>query len=55
MVLVYELRAQFLPGRFDAIAPPPSFDGGLLRIMYIGRIDRIKGVFDILEIARRLC
>jgi glycosyltransferase involved in cell wall biosynthesis len=51
---LYELRAQFLPGRFEAIAPPPSFDGSLLRIMYIGRINRIKGVFDILEIARRL-
>jgi glycogen synthase len=51
---LYEIRAQFLPERFRAIAPPPPFDGNLLRIMFIGRINRIKGVFDILEMAKKL-
>ena len=51
---LYEIRAQFLPERFEAIAPPPRFDGSSLRIMFIGRVDRIKGVFDILEMAKRL-
>ncbi|WFU18829.1 glycosyltransferase family 4 protein [Bradyrhizobium sp. CB3481] len=51
---LYEIRAQFLPSRFVPIAPPPAFDGKKLRVMYVGRVNRIKGVFDILEIARRL-
>src|SRR5262249_32606 len=51
---LYQIRAQFLPDRFTPIDPPPSFDGSLLRIMFIGRVNRIKGVFDILEMAERL-
>ena len=51
---LYEIRAQFLPSRFAPIVPPPAFDGTKLRVMYIGRVNRIKGVFDILEMARRL-
>jgi glycosyltransferase involved in cell wall biosynthesis len=49
-----EIRAQFLPERFAQIGPPPAFLGTILRIMFIGRVNRIKGVLDILEIARRL-
>src|SRR6185312_1359235 len=33
---------------------PPSPDQGPFRIMYIGRINRIKGVFDILEMAKKI-
>jgi glycogen synthase len=51
---LFEIRAQFLKSRFAAIGPPPPFDGSTLRVMYIGRVNRIKGVFDILEMAKRL-
>jgi glycogen synthase len=51
---LYEIRAQFLKSRFEAILPPPVFDGSKLKIMYMGRMNRIKGVFDILEMARKL-
>jgi glycogen synthase len=51
---LYEIRAQFLLSRFEGISPPPAFDGRTLHIMYIGRINRIKGVFDILEMAAKL-
>jgi glycogen synthase len=49
---IYEIRAQFIADRFATIGPPPPFDGSSLRVMFIGRIDRSKGVFDILEIAK---
>jgi glycogen(starch) synthase len=51
---LYEIRAQFLPERFKSIAPPPPFDGSSLRIMFIGRVNRSKGVFDILDIAEKI-
>jgi glycosyltransferase involved in cell wall biosynthesis len=50
---LYQIRAQFLPDYFRAI-PPPTHDTNPFRIMYIGRIVRMKGVFDILAIARKI-
>jgi glycogen synthase len=52
--LVYQIRAQFRPEYFKTIPPPPSHSKEPFRIMYIGRITRIKGVFDILEMARKI-
>ena len=52
--LIYQIRAQFLREYFQAIPPNPSHSTKPFRIMYIGRIIRIKGVFDILEIARKI-
>jgi glycosyltransferase involved in cell wall biosynthesis len=52
--LVHQIRAQFRPEYFQTIPSPPSHSKRPLRIMYIGRIIRIKGVFDILEIARKI-
>ena len=51
---VYQIRAQFLPEYFQAIPPAPSHSKKPFRIMYIGRIIRLKGVFDILEMARKI-
>lgn len=51
---LYQIRAQFLPSRFEPIGPPPIFDGSKLRIMYVGRINKSKGLFDILEMAKKL-
>jgi glycosyltransferase involved in cell wall biosynthesis len=46
--------AQYRPGYFEAIPPPPPHGQSPFRIMFIGRMLRIKGVFDILEIARKV-
>ncbi|MGE5754300.1 MAG: glycosyltransferase family 4 protein [Planctomycetaceae bacterium] len=49
-----QVRAQFRPEYFENIPPPPPHDQRNFRIMFIGRVNRIKGVFDILEIARKV-
>jgi glycogen synthase len=51
---VYQIRAQFLPKYFQTIPPAPSHSKKPFRVMYIGRIIRMKGVFDILEMARKI-
>jgi len=51
---MYQMRAQFLPERFEGIGSPPAPSDLPFRIMFIGRVIRAKGVFDILEIARKL-
>lgn len=51
---LYQIRAQFRRGYFQSIPPSPPHDRLPFRIMYIGRIIRYKGVFDILEMAKRI-
>lgn len=51
---VYQTRAQFDPNFFARIPPPPPHERRPFQIMFIGRISRVKGVFDILEIAKRI-
>jgi glycosyltransferase involved in cell wall biosynthesis len=51
---LFQLRPQFPRVYFENIPPPPPHDRRPFRIMFIGRINRIKGVFDILEIARKI-
>jgi glycogen synthase len=51
---ILQIRAQFDQDYFARIPPPPSHEQRPFRIMYIGRINRIKGVFDILTIARKI-
>ncbi|HMF36626.1 MAG TPA: glycosyltransferase family 4 protein [Isosphaeraceae bacterium] len=51
---IFQARAQFVPEYFAQIPPPPPHDQRPFQIMFIGRVNRIKGVFDILEIARRI-
>ena len=46
---ILEPRAQFYPDYFARIPPPPAHETRPFRMMFIGRIDRIKGVFDILD------
>jgi glycosyltransferase involved in cell wall biosynthesis len=38
---------------FDGV-PPPSLPARPFLVLYVGRIERKKGVFDLLEVARRL-
>jgi glycogen synthase len=51
---VYEIRAQFRREHFEKIHPPPSHDVRPFRIMFIGRINRTKGVFDVLAMAQKV-
>lgn len=51
---LYQIRAQFRCEYFQAIPSAPSHHQRPFRIMYIGRIIRFKGVFDILEMAKRI-
>lgn len=41
----------FRPEYFDAVADPP--EGRPFRVLYVGRVEGYKGVFDLLAIARR--
>ena len=51
---LYQIRAQYRPGYFQAIPAPPPHNQPPFRILYMGRITRDKGVFDILEMAKRI-
>jgi glycogen synthase len=51
---LYQIRAQFRREDFQTIPSPPSPDQRPFRIMYVGRIIRNKGVFDIIEMAKRI-
>lgn len=47
-----ECRAQFAPDYFASIPPAPPHARRPFTVMFIGRIDRIKGVLDIPRMAR---
>jgi glycosyltransferase involved in cell wall biosynthesis len=47
-----QARPRFRASTFAGIGPIRQ--GGALRVMYAGRIERAKGVFDLLEVARRI-
>lgn len=49
-----QIRAQFRREYFAAIPAPPAADQRPFRILYMGRITRDKGVFDILQMAKRI-
>ncbi len=51
---LHQNRAQFLRMFFTQIPPPPPHDRRPFQIMFIGRVDPSKGVFDILEMARKV-
>jgi glycogen synthase len=51
---ILQVRPLFRPEYFAKIPPPPPHRQRPFRVMFIGRINRIKGVFDILEIARKI-
>ena len=50
---VYQIRAQFLREYFSGIDPPPRVRNPF-RLLFVGRINREKGVFDILDMAERI-
>lgn len=51
---LYQIRAQFMPEYFAQIPPPPPYDQRPFQIMFLGRVVRSKGVFDILEMAQKV-
>lgn len=51
---VFGFRAQFNEAYFDRINPPPLYNQRPFTILFIGRIKKYKGVFDIVVIAERL-
>jgi glycosyltransferase involved in cell wall biosynthesis len=51
---LHQFRPQFRREYFKQMPPSPPHDRPPFRIMFIGRINRSKGVFDILEIARKV-
>jgi len=51
---IHQTRAQYLREYFARIPPPPSHAQRPFRMMFVGRADRAKGVFDLLEIARKM-
>ena len=50
----YQMRTQYEPGFFARIPPHPPHDRRPFHIMFIGRIVQPKGVFDILEMAKKI-
>lgn len=49
---VVQVRAQYHRGALDTI--PPAMHGRPLRVMFAGRVERNKGVFDLLQVIDRL-
>jgi glycogen(starch) synthase len=51
---MYQVRAQYRRGYLDALLPPKWPGEQPFCVMYAGRIERVKGVFVLLEVARQL-
>lgn len=51
---IYQCRAQYRHGFLDQVAPPPDPGTPPFRILFLGRVEEVKGVASILEIAERL-
>jgi glycosyltransferase involved in cell wall biosynthesis len=51
---IFQFRGQFYPDDFLAVAPPPPHDERPFRVIFVGRVVREKGIFDLVEIADRL-
>lgn len=50
----YWFKAQFYKSNFEATLPPPAHESKPFVVVFAGRIERNKGVFDILNIAETL-
>ena len=51
---VYQFRGQFYRKDFENPLPPPPHAQKPFRVVFAGRIERNKGVFDILDMAEQL-
>ena len=48
---MFQYRCQFQPADFQTVPPPPPHGERPFRVLFAGRVERNKGVFDLLEIA----
>lgn len=51
---ILQCRAQFSRKFFEGVTPPPPHALRPFRVLFVGRIEESKGVFDILTMAERL-
>jgi glycosyltransferase involved in cell wall biosynthesis len=51
---IFQMRGQYHHGYFDTVAPPPPHEQRPFVVMYAGRIERDKGVFDVVALAAKL-
>jgi glycogen(starch) synthase len=51
---IYRFTIQFLRQYFEPQVEPPPLNKGPFRLLFAGRINRNKGVFDLLEIMRQV-
>lgn len=51
---IFQFRAQFHPNKFENPPTPVPHDAKPFKIAFSGRVERNKGVFDILEMAEQL-
>jgi glycosyltransferase involved in cell wall biosynthesis len=51
---INQIRAQYRKGYFESLAPPPPHSEKPFHVLYAGRIERAKGVFDLLAVAEKL-
>ena len=51
---IHQMRAQFRSEHFERVPAPPPHSRRPFRVMYVGRIEANKGVFDLLEVARMI-
>jgi glycosyltransferase involved in cell wall biosynthesis len=51
---IFQFRAQYRPALFHAFPQAPAHDARPFRVLFVGRVERAKGVFDIVEIAELL-
>lgn len=47
-------KAQFYRSNFEAALAPPAHDSAVFNVVFAGRVEREKGVFDILDMAQLL-
>ncbi|OLE06403.1 MAG: hypothetical protein AUI36_42300, partial [Cyanobacteria bacterium 13_1_40CM_2_61_4] len=51
---VFQHRAQFRPSLFESVAPRPPHGLRPFRVLFVGRVEENKGVFDLVAMANRL-
>ena len=51
---VFQYRAQYRRSLFESVAPRPPHELRPFRVLFVGRVEANKGVFDLLAMAARL-
>jgi len=51
---VFQYRAQFRRSLFESVAPRPPHELRPFRVLFVGRVEANKGVFDLVAMAERL-